>query len=89
MTKKEAIIELNELEMTFPIPPYEGDEAIRAKETSERLTELFNYIYAGAAKPKDGWKTSVPSPTGEERERIARHWMNATIAGLQNMDDWL
>lgn len=89
MTHDEAIDEMVELELTFPIPPFAGDEAVRARETSRRLAELSNFIYSDGPEPKPGWKPSVPSPTGAERERIAQHWDDATIAEMQNMEDWL
>ncbi|NLB69161.1 MAG: hypothetical protein GX804_05695 [Lentisphaerae bacterium] len=87
MTRLEIHKEIVELELTFPIPPYEGDEEIRAIETYARLVELYKYIFQDGPMPESGWAPSVPSPTGEERKRIMLHWTNVTADEMRSAKD--
>lgn len=82
MTRKEAMKEMVELQLTFPIPPREGDEVVRADETARRIHALWGYVFCDDPAPADGWKSSVPAPTGEERERHILHWANVQIAEI-------
>lgn len=74
MQREDVYNEIVELEETFPILPYEGDEAIRAKEVSARLTELYNFLFQNGPVPSAGWKPSVAAPSGEELDRIKKYW---------------
>lgn len=82
MNREDAKKEIAELQGIFPIPPHEGDEAVRAEETGRRLHELWAYVFCDDPAPADGWKSSVPAPTGEERERHILHWANVQIAEI-------
>ncbi|MGI5868671.1 MAG: hypothetical protein ACOX9C_04395 [Kiritimatiellia bacterium] len=82
MNREDAKKEIVELEQTFPIPPLEGTEAIRAEETSRRLLELWGYVFCDEPAPADGWKPSVPAPTGDARDDLIRRNNNALIEGL-------
>lgn len=75
MTRREILEEIAELWFTFPVKPYTPEEKIRAAEIWGRLTELNQYLYYNGPKPREGWKPSVPTPTGDERERLIEHWM--------------
>lgn len=74
MTRDEAITEYTELELTYPIKPYTPAEEIRADEAAERILALFDYIYKDGPVPTPGWRPSVPSPTGKDRERHILYW---------------
>lgn len=72
--REDVYKEIVELELTFPIPPVEGDEKVRAKEVSARLTELYNFLFQDGPVPSANWKPSVAVSSGEERERIKKFW---------------
>lgn len=86
MNREDAKKEIAELQGIFPIPPHEGDEAVRAEETGRRLHELWAYVFCDGPAPADGWKPSVPSPTGEARLEIIRKRAQITIAELDAAD---
>ena len=86
-TRHEAMKEIAELQLTFPIPPREGAEAVRAKEVGRRLHALWDYVFCEEPAPADDWKPSVPAPTGEERERYILHWAENSGRGLVAGDE--
>ncbi len=83
MTRHEAMKEIAELQLTFPIPPREGAEAVRAKEVGRRLHALWDYVFCEEPAPADDWKPSVPAPTGAERERHILHWGRVECAEIE------
>ena len=87
MTRREIIEEITELSFTFPVKPYTPEEEIRAAETWGRLVEFNKYLYRNGPAPREGWKPSVPVPTGEERERLIEHWCNYMQKEAQRCDD--
>ena len=85
MTKREAIAELSELEITFPIKPYTPEEKQRALETEGRIAELFRYIYCDGPEPAPEWAPTTPAPTGAERDRYIIYWTDLEMDELKQM----
>ena len=83
MNREDAKKEMVELQLTFPMHPHKGDEAVRAEETGRRLHELWVYVFCDGPAPADAWKPSVPAPVGAERDRHILHWARVEIAGLE------
>ena len=65
MTRHEAMKEIAELQLTFPIPPREGAEAVRAKEVGRRLHALWDYVFC--EEPAPGGRLEAQRPGADRR----------------------